>query len=153
MTNHISSLSLHFQNSKIYGDFMCINSTYFGKDSDSADTGNIQQNYRLITLLLILIVLSLYIYIYYESTKKKRWIKQPIQTTRQWDQTYCYLSLWLVWLVQLLIIINVFYLFCQVAMLSLRENEPFQRHFKPIFNVAQVLLLVQRIVTTNIIVI
>ena len=95
-------LETHIRNTSDYGGFMCFNET---QDFFVTHTAN-----RQIGLFMCPTVICLYLYVFYESIKKKKWIREPILTTRQWDQTYCKLSLWLVQLVQLLIPVNVIYL-------------------------------------------
>ena len=58
------------------------------------------------------LVLCMNVYILFESKKKYRWIREPKMTqSRDWDQTYCYLSLTMVRWVQILITLSIIYLF------------------------------------------
>jgi hypothetical protein len=96
------------------------------------------------------LVILLYLYAFFESTKKKKWIRYPIPTTRQYDQTYCYLSLMLVQIVQLLIPVNIVYLILQIALLSLKNGEAYATYFRPIYLVSMIVLQISRVLTTNI---
>jgi hypothetical protein len=96
------------------------------------------------------LVILLYLYVFYESTKKKKWIRDPIPTTRQYDQTYCYLSLMLVQIVQLLIPVNVVYLILQIVLLSLK-GEAYVTYFRSIYLASMIVLHISRVLTTNII--
>ena len=94
--------------------FYCID--YSGNDTENQSF----YSYSMIVVGILLMVVS--IYLFYESTKKREWIRQPMVTSKNFSQTYCYLSLTLITWVQIYLVIIIVGILDQIITFSVSSE-------------------------------